>query len=138
MTLLALDVGTRRIGVAVGNTEVRLASPLGVVQRGKLAGDAAQIHKFVEEYSAERIIIGLPRELNGSIGLQAQTVIDYAERLKPLLGLPVEFFDERYSTVEALSKRRAAGISDKRGRATIDAAAAAVILQDYLDSIVPS
>jgi putative pre-16S rRNA nuclease len=135
MTFLALDVGARRIGVAVGGVQVRLATPLGVIQRGKLENDAASINRFTEEYSASRIVIGLPLELDGSIGLQAKQVLDYASRLAPLLQQPYEFFDERYSTAEALSRRRAAGLTDKRGRATIDAAAAAVILQDYLDGL---
>ncbi len=134
MTFLALDVGARRIGVAVGSTDVRLASPLGVIRRGKLADEAAQIDKLGDEYTVERIVVGLPRELNGTIGVQAQAVLNYVARLETLLKWPIEFQDERYSTAEALSKRRAAGMSDKRGRATIDAVAAAVILQDYLDA----
>ncbi len=134
MTFLALDVGARRIGVAVGSTDVRLASPLGVIPRGKLADEAARIRKFGDEYAVERIVVGLPRELDGTIGAQAQVVLNYAARLEPLLTWPIEFQDERYSTAEALSKRRAGGMSDKRGRTTIDAVAAAVILQDYLDT----
>jgi putative pre-16S rRNA nuclease len=135
MTYLSLDIGTRRIGVAVGSAELQLATPLRVIERRKVESDAARILALAREYDAERIVVGLPRELDGSIGAQARTVMAYAESLAPRLGLTLEFFDERYSTAEALSRRRQAGISDKRGRATIDAAAAAVILQDFFDAM---
>ncbi len=135
MTYLALDVGARRIGVAVGSTDVRLATPLTVISRESLQSDAAQISAVIQEYDAERIVIGLPRELDGTIGVQGQRVMDYAARLGPLLGRPYEFFDERYSTAHALAQRRDMGVSEKRGRATIDAAAAAVILQDFFDAM---
>ncbi len=135
MTFLGLDVGTRRIGVAVGSTDLRLATPLGVIARTTLARDVEQIRAWIGQYGAETIVVGLPCELDGSIGAQAETVMHYAQDLAPQLGLPLEFFDERYSTAEALRQRRARGVSDKRGRATIDAAAAAIILQDFLDAL---
>ncbi len=137
MTYLALDVGARRIGVAVGNSEMRLATPLRVIKRGTIEADATRLLALAEEYGATRLVVGLPRELDGSVGTQAQFVMDYVERLGPALRFPYEFFDERYSTSEALAGRRSAGVSDKQGRATIDAMAAAVILQGFFDSMSP-
>ena len=136
MTYLALDIGARRIGVAVGSTELKIATPLRVIERSKLEHDAMRICALAEQYDAARIVVGLPRELDGAIGAQAETVMRYAEHLRAILSLPLEFFDERYSTVEALTRRRAAGVTDKRGRATIDASAATIILQDFLDAMV--
>jgi putative pre-16S rRNA nuclease len=136
MTYLALDVGARRIGVAVGSSEMSLATPLRVIKRGTIEQDATRLRAIAELYDAERLVIGLPRELDGSVGAQAQLVTEYGELLKQALAMPFEFFDERYSTSEALARQRAAGVSDKRGRATIDAVAAAVILQDFFDSML--
>lgn len=133
MTYLSLDVGTRRIGVAVGNSEVRLATPLRVIERGTLQADAARLRSLADEFGAEELVVGFPREIDGTVGVQAQRVMQYAEELRQALNMPIRFYDERYSTAEALAKRRAAGVTDKQGRATIDAAAAAVILQDFLD-----
>ncbi len=134
MRYLGLDIGARRVGVAVANSELRLATPLAVIERSTLDEDVRRIQSLVDEYDVESIVVGLPQGLNGSLGAQAQTVMDYVEQLRSQLHLPFEFFDERYSTATALARRRQAGITDKRGRATIDAVAAAVILQDYLDA----
>lgn len=134
MTYLGLDIGARRIGIAVADSEVRLASPARVVRRRSFKEDVTSIGEIVREFGAERLVIGLPRELDGSEGAQARLTIRYAERLSDALNVPGEFFDERFSTASALAHRRLIGVSEKRGRATIDAAAAAVILQDYLDS----
>lgn len=116
MTYLALDVGTRRIGVAVGSTELRLATPVRVFKRRKIEDDSTYLRNLAEQYGAEQLVIGFPREVDGSVGAQAEFVIDYADRLRKMLGMPFEFFDERYSTVEALARRRVAGVSDKQGR----------------------
>lgn len=134
MTYLALDVGSRRIGVAVGSTDLRLATPVCVISRGSIQFDADRLKALAREYDVEKFIIGLPREVNGEIGAQARSVLEYSEELGKRLEIPFEMFDERYSTAEALAHRREVGISDKRGRPTIDAAAAAVILQDFFDA----
>lgn len=134
MTYLALDVGTRRIGVAVGNTEMRLATPLRVIRRGTIESDAAKLRALADQYGAGRLVVGLPLELDETVGTQAQLVIDYVERLAPAMRMPFDLFDERHSTAEALASRRSAGVSDKEGRASIDSIAAAVILQSFFDS----
>jgi putative Holliday junction resolvase len=131
---LALDVGTRRVGVAVGSSETRLATPLAVIERRNVHSDAEKIRALAAEYEADALVVGVPLELDGAQGDQANAVLQYANALRAALRMPVEFFDERYSTSIALTRRRDAGISEKRGRTTIDAAAAAVILQDFLDA----
>jgi putative Holliday junction resolvase len=113
---------------------LRLATPLRVIKRGSVESDSARLRGLADLYGAEHLLIGLPCELDGSVGDQAERVIEYAEVLSLALRMPFELFDERYSTAEALAKRRTAGISDKQGRATIDAVAAAVILQDFFDA----
>lgn len=137
MRYLALDVGNRRIGVAVGSSEARIATPLTVIERMKTEQDAARLLELVREYEVEAIIVGLPRNTNETPGEQETLTRNYVNRLKPALGMPICFHDERYSTSAAMIQQRARGLNEKRGRATLDANAAAVILQDYLDSLEP-
>jgi putative Holliday junction resolvase len=144
MRILGLDVGERRIGVAAGDSEMRVALPVGVVERIDPAADAAAIARLMEEQKAEALVLGLPISLNGSLGPQAQVVRDFGDQLAARLGLPVEYWDERLSTVEA--QRRLAPPTDRRHnkgsrpakgrrapRGRLDALAAAIILQSYLD-----
>jgi putative Holliday junction resolvase len=141
--ILGLDVGERRIGVAAADSETRVALPVGVVERSEPAADATAIGRLMEEQKAEALVLGLPISLNGSLGPQAQAVRAFGDELSARLGLPVEYWDERLSTVEA--KHRLApppGRKSKGGRSTrggraprgrLDAVAAAIILQSYLD-----
>ena len=145
MRILALDVGERRIGVAAADSETRVALPVGVVERTEPAADAAAIAQLIEEQKAEALVLGLPISLNGSLGPQGQLVRAFGDELAACLNLPVEYCDERLSTVEA--QRRLAppakhARQDKRSRSAksrraspgrIDAVAAAIILQSYLD-----
>lgn len=134
---LGLDVGNKRIGVAVGNSQVRIASPLTVIERTTLEHDAAQLMDLAREYDAEMVIVGLPRNVDASAGEQEALTRSYVQQLQSSTGLRFRFQDERFSTAAALQQQRARGISEKRGRAMIDADAAAVILQDFLDSLPP-
>jgi putative Holliday junction resolvase len=129
--VIALDVGERRIGVAVSDPSGTLATPHSVIHRRSKAQDFAAVARLVDELEAERVIVGLPLSLNGEMGPQAKRVTRYARALAETLDVPLEFHDERYSTItadELLAQR-----GGKR-RVPIDAAAAAVILQDYLKS----
>jgi putative holliday junction resolvase len=128
---LGLDVGERRIGVAVSDVEGWLASPLLVVERREAQRDFARIAALVQEQGAARVVVGLPRSLDGGIGPQARRVQRWARRLQPHLAVPIVYWDERYSTAEA-ARRLAA--TPARRRPGLDAAAAAVILQDFLDA----
>ena len=129
---LALDIGERRTGVAVGE---RLAQPLLTLKRRSKVEDWQAIARLVREHQVDTLVVGKPLNMDGSEGFAAQRVVRYAERLVAALaemGLKVQlaFWDERLSTVEAEQMLRA---GTGRGRTGIDAAAAAVILQSYLD-----
>jgi putative Holliday junction resolvase len=130
---VCLDVGERRVGIAVSDEEGRLASPLRVLERREAARDFERLAAVVREQRATRVVVGLPRTLAGEIGPQARRVQRWTARLAPYLQVPIVYWDERYSTAEAY--RRLASIGrPRRPRAPIDAVAAAVILQEYLDS----
>lgn len=135
MNLLALDVGERRIGVAMGESSIRLALPVSVIKRETIDLDSRRIGDLVREYDAERIIIGLPLLLDGSEGAQAARVREFSGHLSAHLSVPLEFWDERFSTVEATAAQQQAGHNSRTGRATIDASAAAILLQSYLDAM---
>lgn len=134
MRILALDVGEKRIGVAISDLSQSLARSLKVVQRGSRQEDFAAVAGLVEEYEVEKVVVGYPRSLNGMAGAQAERVERYAVGLAKSLTVPVLLWDERFSTVSAERLMREAGLRGKKKRERIDAVAAAVILQDYLDS----
>ena len=129
--VIALDVGERRIGVAVSDPTGTLATPHTVIQRRSKVEDFAAVAHLVAELEVERVVVGLPLSLNGEVGPQARRVTRYAQALAQTLDIPVELYDERYSTVTADALLAEGG---RKRRVHIDAAAAAVILQDYLDS----
>lgn len=133
MKFLGLDVGNRRVGVAFGDSEVRLATPGDVLTRGSFDDDARALAKWAREYGAAQLIVGLPRNMDGTRGAQAEAVMTYAERIGRALDLPVVFWDERLTTIEATQRVRETGGRGKKSRRGLDAVAAAVILQDYMD-----
>lgn len=128
--VMGLDVGERRVGVALSDSSATLARPHSVLQRRSKAKDFAALARMVAELEVKRVVIGLPLTLEGEIGSQARRVTRYAQALAERLDVPIEFHDERYSTVTADALLVESG---RKRRVPIDAAAAAVILQDYLD-----
>ena len=134
--MLALDIGEKRIGVAVSDETETLARPLTTITRASRREDTEHIARLVMEQSAVRLIAGYPRSLSGDEGPQAQRVRRYVQALAAALPVPVELWDERYTTVEASERLLEAkpGRRKTRGRSQLDAAAAAIILQDYLDA----
>ncbi len=133
MKFLGLDVGNRRVGVAFGDSEVRLATPGEVLTRGSFDDDARALAKWAREYGAAQLIVGLPRNMDDTRGAQAAAVMTYAERIGRALDLPVVFWDERLTTIEATQRAHETGGRGKKSRRGLDAVAAAVILQDYMD-----
>lgn len=146
--LLALDVGAARIGVAVCDALGILASPYQTLHVSRDEGQTLRaIKDLIDELGAEGLVVGLPISLDGQIHAQGERVKAFAERLRPLLTVPLVFWDERLSTVEAerllaeRGERRRGSGNGRQGRSQkrrqkgheIDALAAAVILQDYLD-----
>ena len=134
MRLLGLDVGERRIGVAVSDPLGAFTSPLTTIRRTKLSVDIDAVLRIVEENEVREIVVGLPLSLSGSSGPQAKRSEGFIRALSQRSPVPVHAQDERYSTVEAEKLLRQTGAKPSRDRARVDAAAAAVILQAYLDS----
>lgn len=133
--ILCLDVGDRRIGVAVSDPTGTIASPLSVIYRSAERKDHEAVATLVADQAAEAVLVGLPRTLRGEIGPQAHRVIVFADRLRTVLPVPVEFWDERHSTVDAEEIVRHRGARKGRSGTAVDHVAAAVILQSYLDAM---
>ncbi len=131
---LALDVGDRRVGAAIGNSELRVATPIQVVERKSLEQDAHAFSDIVSKYGVDQLIVGLPRNMDETVGPQAATVRAYAEKIAQALNLPLTLWDERLTTIDATARLASTGAHGKKSRRTLDAIAASVILQDYLDS----
>jgi len=132
--LLGLDVGEKRIGVAVCDETQTLARPLLTLKRASKKEDFARLAALCREHAIEKVIVGLPKTLRGEEGPQAQRVRRYAIELQAALNLPIDFWDERFSTAEARDLIIGHALTRKN---EIDAIAAAVILQDYLDGHNP-
>ena len=130
--LLALDIGDKRIGVAVSDESRLLARPLTTIARASKREDFEAIARLVAAHNVERLIVGLPRTLRGEEGPQAQRVRRYVAALSSAIDAPIAFQDERYTSVEA-EERLAGSSRRRRAKRDIDAAAAAIILQDYLN-----
>jgi putative Holliday junction resolvase len=140
MRVMALDVGHKRIGVALSDPGQVLASSLQVIERKGQQRDLATVMQLVREHGVGKIIIGYPRSLDGTAGRQAKVVERYAAVLEEELGdssldVPVILWDERLSTLMADRLMAEAGHKGRQRRGRIDAVAAAVILQDYLDAL---
>lgn len=129
---MALDVGGRRIGVAVSDETRLIATPLRYVLRGPR--DRVELRSIIQEWNVERLVVGMPTGLSGREGPQAADVRAYAEQLAVDLDLPLEYWDERLTTAIAEQALISSGTRRAKRREHIDAVAAAVILQSYLDA----
>ena len=132
--VLALDVGDRRIGLALSDLSGSLARTAGVVVRRGPRKDVEAVQETVRREGAIQVVVGLPLSLSGSVGPQAQSVLGFVERLREVLSVPVDTWDERYSTVEAEAILRGQGVKSRKIRERVDEVAAATILQTYLDA----
>ncbi|HEV7126869.1 MAG TPA: Holliday junction resolvase RuvX [Ktedonobacterales bacterium] len=133
MVILGLDLGAVRIGYATSDPGEQLATPRGVIKRRSTAQALDAVVRIAREVEAELVVVGLPISLDGGLHGQAKAVQAFAERLRTRLNLPLVYQDERLSTVTAAEALRAAGVRPERIRERLDAAAAAVILRDFLD-----
>lgn len=132
---LGLDLGSKRIGVAIGDRTGTIASPLQVLQRsGSLRRDHQVIAALAIEEEADIIVVGLPLNMNGSTGPAAQAAIDEATALATVVGVPVVTFDERRTTVTADQAMMEAKMRAQARRRIVDKIAAAVMLQGWLDA----
>jgi putative Holliday junction resolvase len=134
---LGLDIGDRRIGLAFGDSILRMAVPLGIIQRDSLDQDIRSLWDQARQYEIEALVVGLPRNTDGTFGPQAEATRAFAERVAGALNLPLLFWDEHLTTVEATRRHHETGARGKKSRRNLDALAAAVILQDFLDSLGP-
>lgn len=134
MRVMALDVGERRIGVAVSDELGWLARTVTVIEQRDLEVDLDDIQALVAELGAELLVVGYPRSMSGEIGEQAQRMEEFVEQLQPVVGVPIVLWDERLTTFTATQILREQGVDARAQKKRIDAVAAAVILQDYLDA----
>ena len=134
MRVIALDLGSKRVGVAVSDRSGTIATPLVVVQRsGRTSVDHERIRAIIEEEEAVLLVVGLPLSMDGSVGKAAQAAIREAKALATVVGVPVETFDERLTTVTADRMLMEFRMRAEDRRKIIDKVAAAVILQSWLD-----
>lgn len=136
MRVLGLDVGTKTIGVAISDEMGWTAQGIETIkinaERNELG--FARIKELVNEYNVEQIVIGLPKNMNGTIGERGLACQDFADKLHTFLTLPCTLWDERLSTMAAEKMLISADVSRKKRKKVIDKVAAVVILQGYLDS----
>ena len=132
---LGIDLGSKRIGIAISDPSGTIASPLTMIARsGSLRRDHAVIAALAEEEQVATIVVGLPLNMNGSVGPAAQAAIKEAKALATVVSMPVVTFDERRTTVTADRALIEGGISAQARRKLVDKVAAAVMLQTWLDS----
>lgn len=135
MRAIGLDLGAKRIGVAISDRSGTIASPLTVLVRGRSRrDDHARIAELVRTEEADCVVVGLPRSLSGADGPAARAARTEAERLATVVGVPVETHDERLTTVTAERSLAEGGVRGAARRQVVDKVAAAVILQSWLDS----
>lgn len=134
---MALDYGERRVGVAISDPEGRIAFPLETIERGRGKGSAvARIRELVGEYEVGRIVIGLPLHMDGRSGPEAERVRAFGSQLARETRTPVEYLDERWTTLQAKRALAPAGSSKRRRakkRASLDPVVAAILLRTWLE-----
>lgn len=135
MRILALDVGDKRIGVAISDPLGIIASPLTKIDRTGTKSAIGTIVELVHLHDVELIIAGLPYSLDGTMGPQAHRIKYFLTKISEQIDIPIETWDESYTTLAAEEKMAEAGIRKDKRKKQIDAAAAALILQEYLDTV---
>jgi putative Holliday junction resolvase len=135
LRIMGLDVGTKRIGVAVSDELLMLAQGRETVARTSDREAVDRIREIAVKEGICQVVVGLPVGLDGNIGKSAEECIKFADKIKEALGLPVKMWDERFSTKEAESVMIEASVRREKRRKVIDKMAAQLILQSYLDSL---
>ena len=134
MKLLAIDHGNKRMGIAASDPLGMMAHPLEFIPSIPFDEFLIRLKEILVERQTEQIIVGMPRNMDGTIGPQALKVEDFVAVLKKSVTVSVRTWDERLTTVMAEDKLREAGVSVRDAKKKVDASAAAVMLQDYMDS----
>ena len=138
MRILGLDYGTKTVGVAISDPLGITAQPVETITRskpGKLRQTLARIEALIEEYQAEKIVLGYPKNMNNTIGERALKSLEFKEKLEGRTGLPVVMWDERLTTAEAERTLMETGVRRENRKQYLDQMAAVLILQGYLDRI---
>lgn len=133
--LMALDVGDKTVGLAVGTTALGVASPLETVRRTKFTADADRIFALADEHEADALVIGLPVNMDGSEGRRCQSVRQFGANLLARRDIPAAFWDERLSTAAVTRTMIEADLSRRKRAAAVDRLAAAYILQGALERL---
>jgi putative Holliday junction resolvase len=133
--LLGVDLGTKTIGLALSDVERRIATPLETLKRTKFRPDADAILRIVERFGVGGLVVGLPLNMDATEGPRAQSTRAFVRNLKPLIRIPVAFWDERLSTLAVTRTLIEADASRARRGAVVDKMAAAYILQGALDRV---
>lgn len=134
MRILALDMGEKNIGVAVSDPLEITAQGVEVIRRSNKKKDLARIRELVQEYAVEKIVLGYPLNMDGSVGDKAREVLTFKEKLANVFALPVEIWDERLTTVAAQRTLLAANLRRSERKKVIDKVAAVLILESYMQS----
>lgn len=132
--VLGLDLGTARIGVAISDSDRRVAVPHGTIRVGQPPGELKAVAALVDQLDATVVVVGHPRSMSGASGTQARHAEAFAGALRAVVTVPVELQDERLSTAQAERSLRDAGVSGRRRRQVVDESAAAVILGAWLET----
>jgi len=135
MKIMALDIGKTRTGVAMSDLSESLASPVGIIESYQMEKLIVGVIKMVEQYNIEKIIVGLPIKADGQVGEMGEMINEFVRLLKLRIEIEIEFLNEAYTTVIAVKKLHENKKNSKKQKSLIDAAAAAVLLQDYLDTM---
>lgn len=133
MVAMALDIGEKRVGIAVSDATGRIASPVKVLPASEVIGMARPFRMLLEDYEPEILVCGRPMTLAGEEGPQAARVMEQARAIGRAAGLPVAFADERLSSAEAKRILREQGLNERSMRGKVDMVAASVFLQAWLD-----
>lgn len=134
MRIMSLDVGSRTIGVACSDALYMTAQGIETIRRTSLERDFSRLQELITEYEVEEIVVGMPKNMNGTKGDRALKTEEFVAKMQEVIDVPVTFWDERLSTVMAERSLIAANVSRKKRKDVIDKMAAVVILQGYLDS----
>ena len=135
MRIMALDVGSRTIGIACSDALLMTAQGIETIRRTSLENDFNRLRELISEYEVHELAVGMPKNMNGTKGQRAEKTEEFVEKMKAVIDLPVTFWDERLSTVMAERQLIAADVSRKKRKGVIDKMAAVVILQGYLDRL---
>lgn len=133
MRYMGVDLGTKRIGIALSDPDGRIASPLLVIHRQGGKRDLQEIADLTHDYEVQAVVVGMPIDLRGQRGVAAEKAQAEIDQLRRLLAIPVDVYDERLTSAAAQRTLREGGLDSRGQRGLVDKVAAALLLQSYLD-----